>query len=314
MTNNKILLDNGIYHKSERLDFMVTIKYLQSIYNSVHRFNFSFLGLIVGRHRAGKSLFAITLASILDRTFIRYFKSRVVYDAKGFMRACNHLRDANIKGGVIVWDEAGVGLPAREWYDISNKAINYALQVIGYLNPIILFVTQDITFLDKQPRKLLHQFFEMVRPSDRFSITKPFIVEWNKRIGRVYFKYPRILWDGKLYTLKRIVIPLPPKELLEMYEEHSRPWKDKIMKAMEEKVNAMEVREARETLSLEKIKQIIWENWQSFEAKRSERPYKIKLDANLISYKFHIPYRIAMAMAREIEQELIKKAVENGQI
>lgn len=100
------------------------------------------------------------MSLLLDETFEENMEKRIVYDAKSFMDACKEIEEKKIHGAAIIWDEAGVGLSSRDWYDISNKSINYAIQVLGYLHPYIFFVTQDASFLDAQPRKLLTNFLK----------------------------------------------------------------------------------------------------------------------------------------------------------
>jgi len=291
------------------------LKLFANIRASVTSANFSFLALVVGKHRAGKSLFSVLMASLLDPTFYEQMGGRVVYEAKDFIEACNRLREQNIRGGAIVWDEAGVGLPSREWYDIANKSINYALQVVGYLNPILIFVTQDASFLDVQPRKLLTMFLEVYRISTDFSVVKPFYVRIEKKTGKVYFQYPSVEINGVDYTLKRLVVPKPPEELIERYEIISKPWKDKIMQQMEERVKAAQIKEAKQTLDLNKIIDIVYKNYVAFLTPKS-KPAEgiIKLDYSYIAYKFGLPRSLAKNIARDVEEKLKQEWQEKGKL
>jgi len=293
----------------------VPLKLFTTIRASVISANFSFLALVVGRHRAGKSLFSVLMATLLDPTFYNQMGGRVVYEAQDFIEACNRLREQNIRGGAIVWDEAGVGLPSREWYEIANKSINYALQIIGYLNPILVFVTQDASFLDVQPRKLLTMFFEVFRISSDFSVVKPYFVKTEKKTGKIYFQYPSVEIDGVDYTLKRLVVPKPPQELVERYELISRPWKDKIMQQMEEKVKAAQIKEAKQSLDINKIIDTIYKNYVAFLTPRSKPSEgNIKLDYSYIAYKFGLPRPLAKNIARDIEEKLKQEWQEKGKL
>ncbi len=211
--------------------------YLHKIYNRVHRMKFNYLALVTGKHRTGKSLTAVTLSYLLDKTFWDDFENRVVYTGHGFMEACEHLRKNNIIGGAIVFDEAGVGAPSREWWSKANRAISYAVQVFGYLRPIIFWVTQDASFLDSQPRKLLDTLYVCNRVHHRYNEIKPYDVHYDKRTGKIYWKYPRFkrVQTGaicNMYKLTRIQIPKPPQDLIERYDKHSEPWKGDIMDKM----------------------------------------------------------------------------------
>jgi len=294
----------------ENIEALLPLYYFSGIYDTVVNNNMSFLGLIVGKHRAGKSLAGITLGILWDKTFLKNLENRVVYTADQFMKAINKIEERGIHGAVIVWDEAGVGLPSREWYDISNKAVNYALQVVGYLNPFILFITQDTSFIDTQAKKLLTSFYEMMRPNNNFSIMKPFDVFINQKQQKIYYKYPRLMVYSQLYILRQIRLSPLPDNIIQRYLEHSKPWKAKIMKQMEERTKKMEVEEARQVASPEKIKEYLIKNWKLYQTARS-RPDDPKLDADIIAYEFRIPFRLAKKIKREVEIAL-KEMVEYG--
>jgi len=270
--------------------------FIRNIYKTVTTKNLSYLALVVGKHRMGKSFFAVTLASILDPTFEEELEKRVVYDAKSFMDACKEIEKRKIKGAAIVWDEAGVGLSSRDWFAESNKAINYSLQVLGYLNPFIFFVTQDLTFLDAQPKKLLNNFFEMNRPSNEFSVAKPFDVHYDKKTGQMFFYYPRIYFEGALYTIKQIYVPKLIDRIAKRYEMHSRKWKEKIILAMSTRVE--DIQTDNKTYTIDEIKEEVKSNIDLYLTQRG------KVDWERISLKYQLPYRKAKVLARDIMYEM----------
>ena len=283
--------------------------YLSSIYNKIHQNNFNYLGMFVGKHRVGKSLSAVTFASILDKTFERYFEERVVYYPEEFMFALKRIAKLNIVGGAVIWDEAGVGLPAREWYDISNKAINYAIQVFGYLKPIVFFVSQDISYIDKQPRKLFHAFYEVYRPGSTHSTIKCFNIEYDKKRERTpYFIYPRVhIKHGPSFILKKIKLYMPPKELIERYENHSKPFKDKIMKQMSDRTKKFEAGEIKKRdYTVSEIVEEVLRNYPYYESKSSKKDNPI-LDATAIKYEFKIPGEMAKFIKNRCEKLIIQE-------
>ena len=273
----------------------VFLAYLKSIWYSVYYNQYNFLGVITGKHRVGKSISALMFSTILDKTFYPNLEKRVVYYPEQFMEALRDLAKKKIIGGAIVWDEAGVGITARSWYDMSNKSINFVTQVMGYLRPIIYFVTQDMTYIDSQPRKLFHAFYECSRTSNRYNIVKPFEIHYDKKKGMIYYKYPRInkiVEDviGSKIKLTRIRVAKPPNELIKRYETHSFSFKDKIMEQMEERVKRFDTEEgiSKKAMTQSEIVDRVVNNYRKYEGKKSKYGDPI-LDKTLIRFDFQIP-------------------------
>ena len=221
--------------------------YLRSIWRSVHTKGFSYLCTLTGRHRVGKSLAALAFADLLDETFWKNMELRTVYTPEEFFIAIEHLDYNKITGGAIVWDEANLGIPSREWYNVANKSINYAIQAFGYLKPMVFFVTQDITFIDSQPRKLFHDFFEIKRNNNEYSIIYPFDMKINKRTGKVYYVYPRLSKGYQVGGARMVLRPLKlmklPKAMIKRYEAHSIDRKRALIKQMKDIVTSLKAKE-----------------------------------------------------------------------
>jgi len=293
----------------------ILLTYLKSIYQSVHYMKYNFLGITTGKHRVGKSVDTVLICSILDKTFYPNLEDRVVYFPEQFMKALKDLAKKNIVGGAIVWDEAGVGIPARSWYDMSNKSINFVTQVMGYLRPIIYFVTQDMTYIDSQPRKLFHSFYECYRNSSDHNFIKPFNLYYDKKSGKIYYNYPRInrvIEDviGTTVKLKRIKVQKPPTELIDRYEQHSFDFKDRIMAQMEERISRFDTEEivSKKHLTQKEILDKVVENYERYESRRS-RIGDIRLQDNLIRFDFSIPAPLSKFIKADAER-IINKAKE----
>ena len=285
-------------------------KYLQGIYNSIHSSNFCHLSMSVGRHRAGKSLFAVLMGCLLDSTFQKNFERRVVYDPRSFMKALEHAKNNNQKGAVIIWDEAGFGLPSREWYDISNKSISMALQVFGYINPIIFFVSPNITFIDPQARRLLQTIYELNRFSNDYATVRPYNIRLNQRSGKEYYKQPRIIYNHEHFILRRIKVGLPPDEIIKRYNAHSHPWKDKVLKSMKSRTRELGGDNyAPQTYA--EIKEKLGNEWKAYQGSRS-RPGNPQLDLDLIRVDFALNRGLAKRLKRDIEEEIKANASNNS--
>lgn len=286
--------------------------YFRHIYERVHTFKFNFLAMMTGKHRTGKSTDAVQISSILDPTFIDNLEKRVVYFPDDFMKALKSITQPAsgkpIIGGAIVWDEAGVGMPAREWYDLSNKSISYTLQVFGKYRPIVFFVTQDVSYIDTQARKLFHGFYEAQRMSNQYAMIKPFDVRYNKRSTKVYYVYSRFHLRnddaiGAKLVLKKIKMQRPPKELEGRYEDHSSIFKDLIKTQMKERVERYSdgILDVKRMTSEEIEKYLVEHKDDTRLLSKRSSEENVIYDANSISFKFEIPARMAAHIKRQAE-------------
>lgn len=232
MMNFKINSDPHFFKGIDH--YQLAEDYLNEIYISVHKKNLSFLGIWTGQHRVGKSVGAVQFADLLDPTFSESMEERVCYHSDTFMESMENIRKDHIKGGCTVWDETQIKHGSRDWYKDINKSINAAIQAFGYLNPIIFFVTQDPSFIDSQPRKLFHSFYEVKRHHNKWSYILPFNIKYNRRIGKPYYIYPRykVKYFGSMglkAKLMYIRLMRPSGELIKRYDKHSQKFKDQFL-------------------------------------------------------------------------------------
>jgi hypothetical protein len=288
--------------------------YLNDIYKKVHNEDFNRLDMWVGRHRVGKSTNAIVFAHLLDKTFKENFEDRIVYSAEQFMYALEIIRKKEIIGGAVIWDEAGVGLPSREWYAVSNKAINYALQTLGYLRPIIYFVAPDISYVDSQVRKLFHAFYEVNRSTKEYSIIKPFTLSYDKKTGKIYYIYPKYLRRhrqgiyGNTIVPVRFVIPYPPNWILQRYEEHSKPWKDAIQERMQKLAKSVH-HEGSHFANMTNDERAAWlkENYDTHpDLVREQKVGSVKFDQDMVKDLMGVTFREARIVAKKTEGMISK--------
>jgi len=299
---------------------LISTLYLRHIFNRIHEFKFNFLGMITGKHRTGKSLSALSMCHILDKTFEKSLEERVVYYPNDFMTALHKIKQRNIIGGAIVWDEAGVGIPAREWYDISNKSISMTLQVFGRYRPIVFFVTPDVTYIDSQARKLFHGFYEMSRINNRYAIAKCFDVRYNKRNTKVFYVYSRfhMKHDGAYGTnliMKKLNIKPPLSEIEDRYEVHSKSFKDVILEQMGERTSKFrdDTLDAKKMTWEQIIETLVKQKEEKKYLSRKSTPDNVIFDANAICFDFDVPVRTAAHIKRRAEI-LVNHVPESEQI
>ena len=197
--------------------------------------NKNYLLLICGDTGNGKSYTALTIASQIDPTFKDEVETRVVFTAKQFMKL---LTSGKLdKGNVVIWDEAGVGIPAREWQDISNKMINYVLQTFRHKNLCVIFTTPSISFIDAGARRLFHAYVEMRRVIKKQNVAR---AKWYNfhHIPRTGKTYTPTLRDQYGERIPWIDFPKPSKEIIGPYELSKNTFTSElnsgIMKGLEE--------------------------------------------------------------------------------
>lgn len=187
--------------------------------------------VITGATGSGKTYSSITLAEVVsEKLGVDFSIKNVVFKPSEFMARIN---SGELKrGSCLIFDEAGVGYSAREWWTISNKMINYLMQTFRHRNYIVIFTTPDLGFIDKSARKLVHIHME-TQSIDRFHslvITRPFIAQSNQRTGKIYWKYLRVPVKGKLVPPKveRACFGLPSKRLRTQYEAKKLAYTDEL--------------------------------------------------------------------------------------
>lgn len=196
-------------------------QYVNRVKYRLHHFNKNWLAIICGETGSGKSYSALSLAEDIGRVFI-------VFNALEFMKLLNS--GSVKKGDVIIFDEAGVGLSARDWYTIQNKILGSVLQTFRNMNIAVIFTTPNLSFIDVQARKLFHSYLEtkFIDRDKKVSWLKPYDIQVNSRLDKVYYKSPRFEVEGKEVSLNHIGVSLPSPELVKRYEEMKTEYTKKL--------------------------------------------------------------------------------------
>ncbi len=186
--------------------------------------NLNAIAIWVGPTGSGKSYSSLRLAELVEPDFTL---SHLVFSAEDFLDLIN---DKSLgPGQVLVWDEAGLGMPAREWASVLNRSVGYVLQSFRFRRIALFLTVPDQAFIDAQARTLFHYYFECVA-IDRFNkwvIVKPFLTEHSARFGKDYNKYPRIRTATGTVKIETIPFNLPSSDLRESYERKRKDYMDR---------------------------------------------------------------------------------------
>ena|SRR3990167_1671379 len=213
------------------------------IYRRVNKQNKNFLALIQGPTGSGKSYACLRFAEILDKNFNA---NRIVFSVEEFMDILNNPAKYNMdKGSVMVFEEVGIGMAARQFMRESNRLFNFVMQSFRHKNYVVFFNTPIVDFLDVQSRRMLHCLMTTggINETQKYSILKPFFLVQDLMTGSFLPKYFRIRDSAAQKTLKitQLHVKLPSKELIKQYELKKNKFTHKLNRAILEKVKGLEV-------------------------------------------------------------------------
>jgi hypothetical protein len=159
-------------------------------------------------------------------------KYGLAFSPKMFMQ-CVTSNKLNM-GDILIFDEAGVGLSSKEWYTVQNRLLNSVLQTFRHKNIGVIFTTPSLSFMDKTARILTHTYMETNYIDDKNKICnlRVYKFEHNSMLDKTYKKfYVFHLGDDQAsYSMPEIALGLPPKDLIEAYEEKKNKYTRELNK------------------------------------------------------------------------------------
>lgn len=198
------------------------------IHHCVHKRNSNFLMVTTGAPGAGKSYSCLTLAEALDPDFS---VDRIVFDPIKFSEMISEPERFGLKkGNVIVFEEAGVNMPARDFQSVKNKMMSFIAQTFRHQNLIVLFNSPNQAFIDVNLRRLIHAVMEVTHHDNKYSYGNFYFNIADPLTGQIFQK-PMMLKDldtGQCMTLKRIRMTTPSRQLADEYEFRARNFKLEI--------------------------------------------------------------------------------------
>lgn len=202
----------------------------RNAWNRTRRYNKNYLAAFCGQTGSGKSWAALRMAHDLDVAYngrARFNIDRVVFSAEDFI---NLVKQKLPKGSFIIWDEVGIGINSRTFYNQQNLNISYVTQTFRSKNYGVLYTVPSFGYVDKQVRQLFHAYFEMKRInfSEKVGFARYFDIIFSPRFGTVRYPQPRKIEFGIKEIIDGIGFPKPPKELIDQYEEKKEIYLDKM--------------------------------------------------------------------------------------
>lgn len=185
--------------------------------------NKNYMGIACGEPGSGKSFAALSIAQTIDPSF--NIDRIAMGNSEEFVEILNQKLK---KGNVVMFDEAGVGIPTREWQSIGNKLINYILQTFRYENLVCLWTVPSFKMIDSQSRTMFYGYIEptFIDFNRQVSIVKYMKIQYNPRGGQKdqYFHYH----TRNGVPIKRVEIPVPTETLIQEYESKKKKFAAKL--------------------------------------------------------------------------------------
>lgn len=266
--------------------------------------NQNWLAVVAGETGSGKSYSAMAMADAISPRGFNVARC-LVFNPIQFLQRINHPDDLR-KGDILIFDEAGVGMSAREWYSVQNKLLGSVLQTFRNLNVGVIFTVPNLGFIDVQARKLLHAYFETahIDRKENVAVLRVYEVQHNSRLDKTYMKAPRFLTaEGCLVRCARIGIPKIADEIAAAYEEAKTNYTRALNeRALTELTTPKPGR--RERLDPEKERDMVEAIKQDRERFRRKRGSKYHIDHALVMREFGVSWHQGRRMKIAAERDL----------
>lgn len=233
--------------------FIFSESYLvDHMWKRTHERNKNLIVGMVGPTGSGKSYASLKFAQVLDPNFTI---ERVCFNSEQFMKLLNEGIDSGYwkthPGSVIIYDEAGLGLNSKKWYDAKVQAFAELLQLFRYLRLMVFFTTPDISFITKDARKLFHAVFQTngIIPEKQLCRIRPQFLQVNPQTGDVYYKFLRVVEDGSTTVIREALLGMPTREIIRAYEFRKEEYGRKIADLTEKRINKIDVKLDRSKLT-----------------------------------------------------------------
>lgn len=267
--------------------------FMKYLYRDVHVNKFGHFGITTGPPGHGKTETALMEAWFQDPKLnedtldFKYF-----FGAKPFLKFIDEA-DKHEWG---IWDETGITLSSKKWNTLSNILVEDVLQTMRIKQLGVIFVSQDISFVDNRARRLLQWFTEVKRFENNSPTWKIHRVRMNQMKDKIFFPYPLFKHQGRMVKLRQITLegrlPLPIRD---KFDEMHIAWKDKMMKKHRRVIDKIEK---------EETPMDIWEMIEHVqENKKDYLNKKGNLDADLIMLKLEV----GRSRASQIVKFLVKQ-------
>lgn len=180
--------------------------------------NQNWLCVITGDTGTGKSFSSLRLGSLIDEDFKI---ENVVFDVKELI----DLIEVRPPGSLLVLDEAGISFGSRDFMSKQNKVMSSVIQMFRFKQIALIWTLPDISMIDIQARRLMHNFLE-TQPIDykkEQTRVKWFEVYIDRWTGEFRHRFMKVETGNMGFAVVKVVnFNKPSEDLIKSYEKKKR--------------------------------------------------------------------------------------------
>ncbi len=174
--------------------------------------------LIAGDKRKGKSSIAIRLAMANDPN---WSMERVVFNTREYVHIINQKPPI---GSYIVYDDAGLGISSKRWWEDQAVIFGMVSQSVGYRRYVTILTVPDMRQIESTSRSLLRYIITMDRKRKGWFNIRRGYASMNLTHPARFYPYViiRQVVNGVRYPpvkLKRAYAPPLPADVYAAYEK-----------------------------------------------------------------------------------------------
>lgn len=223
--------------------------------------------VITGLPRSGKSLTMESIAYAFNPA--KWTIENTAWDIQPFIELYNKAE----KGSILKFDEAGVGMSSREWYEKKNKKLTFIIQTYGFKNLLVIMTTPSFDFIDVTARKLFHHYIHINKKykNKGYVSCKWRWIKYNPQNGKTYLERPIVRVGNAGIRVNGFKIRLPPKFVIDAYNRKSEEWKQKFGEIIEKELSEVQVKKPTD----EELFQRMIAEPEKFISKKTRKGYKV---------------------------------------
>lgn len=215
-------------------------KVLEYICQKLDKTSNNFVVIFIGATGSGKTYAAIDFANSIAKRYKTSFNidDNVAFKFKQLLKI-GRLEKNSKPGTPLIFEEVGAafsGASARQWQSKMNMFFNTYLQTTRARRQVIVMTTPDFSNLEAGSRKLCDVTFQMlsIDTKNKKSQAKTLFFQVNRMSGKIYTKKLRYWERGLKKRIDFTSFDLPPKSMIERYEQRKKEFMNELDKMMEQ--------------------------------------------------------------------------------
>ncbi len=210
------------------------------IHRRIMKENKNFLATFTGKTGSGKSYSCLfTGEDYYKQKLNQEFPvENVCFSIKEFIERIQFIKKHNLKGQIVILEEAGVNIGSLDFNSKLVKIFNYILQSFRSLNICVLLNLPGFHMMSKQARELMHMKITTIEIDKKNKAVK-LNAKWiqiNEQSGKTYWHKPMVKIGKEMVKLDYLMAGMPSQKLIEAYEGKKSDFLDTLLKESMDKL------------------------------------------------------------------------------